>query len=329
MTRPPAADPDGRVDAGRVTTRRLPAGVALRPATVRDAAEAPRIISVALNDLYARQGRPAAEEHADCAAVYGHLAGDDATSFWVAEAAKSVVGFSVGVRRSDLWFLSALFVLSDWQGRGLGQALLERAQDNRSPDGVAAVLSSAYNELSNRLYARRGMAPLLPVLQMTGALPLRGALALPAGLRLTRLTGARRCLDALRAIDEAVLGIDRSSDHRWLLGEEARDGWLAERRGRAAAYAYLGGDGTEGSAVVGPAAALRAPDIVAVVAFALGELAATGVTEGGVMVAGANLAVQRLLWEAGFQFHGATALLGATRPFGRLDRYVFAGNALM
>ncbi len=309
--------------------RRLPADVALRPATARDAAGVPRIISVALSDLYARQGRPAPEEHADCPAVYAHLAADGATSFWVAESAEGVVGFSVGLRRSDLWFLGGLFVLPAWQGRGVGQALLERAEGSRSPDGVAAVLSSAYNELSNRLYARRGMVPLLPVLQMNGALPLRGAPGLPAGLRAVRLSGAERELGALRDIDAAVLGIDRSVDHRWLVGEEGRDGWLFERRGRPAAYAYLGGDGTEGSAVVGPAAALRAADVAAVVAFALAELAASGASEGGVMVPGANLAVQRLLWEAGFQFHGATALLGATRPFGRLDRYVFAGNALM
>ncbi len=123
-----------------------------------------------------------------------------------------------------------------------------------------------------------------------------------------------------------------STDRSIIAGCSAGPGAAAgsfHRRGRPAAYAYLGGDGTEGSAVVGPAAALRGPDIAAVVAFALAELAATGVSEGGVMVPGANLAVQRLLWEAGFQFHGATALLGATRPFGRLDRYVFAGNALM
>jgi GNAT superfamily N-acetyltransferase len=301
----------------------------LRRATGRDAAAVSRIIPAALNDLYARQGRAALEERDAWYPVFGHLAGDDATSSWVAEAAEGIVGFSVGVRRSDLWFLGALFVLPVWQGHGLGQALLERAEDNRLPGGLAAVLSSASNELSNRLYARRGMLPLLAVLPMIGALPLRGAPGLPPGLHAARLTGSERELSALRDIDAAVLGIDRSVDHRWLLGEAGRSGWSFRRRGRPTAYAYLGGDGTEGDAVVGPAAALRGPDIAAVVAFALAELAATGVTEGGVMVPGANLTVQRLLWDAGFQFHGATALLGATRPFGRLDRYVFAGNTLM
>lgn len=303
-------------------------GVSLRPATPRDAPAASRVVWVALRDLYARQGRAAPDEHPH-AAVYDHLAADGLSSFWVAEAPEGVVGFAVGLRRSDVWFLAGLFVTPAWQGRGVGQALLERAEAARPGDGVAAVLSSASNELSNRLYARRGMLPLLPVLQMAGSLPLQDAPGLPSGLRARALTGARHDLDALRVVDGTVLGMDRSVDHRWLLGEERRDGWLFERRGRPAAYAYLGGDGTEGGAVVGPAAALRGGDITGVVAFALAELAATGETAGGVMVPGANLAVQRLLWDAGFQFHGAAGLFGATRPFGRLDHYIFAGNALM
>lgn len=306
--------------------RPVPAGVTLRPATARDAPAASRAVALALGDLFARQGREAPEPHPHDA-VYRHLAGDGVSSFWVAEAAQGVVGFSVGMRRSGLWFLGGLFVLPEWQGRGLGQALLERAEDSRPTDGVAAVLSSAYNELSNRLYARRGMAPLLPALPMTGPVPLRDAPDLPSALHARSLSGERD-LGALLDIDDRVLGIDRSLDHRWLRSE-ARSGWLFERRGRPAAYAYLGGDGTEGGAVVGPAAALRPSDIAPVVAFALGRLAATGAASGGVMVPGCNLAVQRMLWDGGFQFHGATGLLGATRPFGRLDRYVFAGNALM
>ena len=307
--------------------RPVPAGVTLRPATAGDAPAASRTLTLALDDLYERQRRAAPDAHPH-EVVYAHLAGDGATSFWVAETAQGVVGFSVGMRRSGLWFLGGLFVLPEWQGRGLGQALLERAEESRSADGVAAVLSSASNELSNRLYARRGMVPLLPVLQMTGALSLRGEPGLPSGLHAGRLTGGERDLGALREIDEKVLGVDRSVDHRWLLGG-ARSGWLFERGGRPAAYAYLGGDGTEGAAVVGPAAALRGSDIAPVVAFALARLAATGAPQGGVMVPGSALTVQRMLWAADFRFHGATALLGATRPFGRFDRYVFAGNALM
>jgi hypothetical protein len=47
------------------------------------------------------------------------------------------------------------------------------------------------------------------------------------------------------------------------------------------------------------------------------------------MLPGANLALQRFLWSAGFVMDGTAELLGASQPFGRFDRYVFFGDALM
>ena len=40
---------------------------------------------------------------------------------------------------------------------------------------MAAVMSSAANPVSNGLYARRGMYPLMPVLYLNGRLPARNA----------------------------------------------------------------------------------------------------------------------------------------------------------
>ena len=42
-----------------------------------------------------------------------------------------------------------------------------------------------------------------------------------------------------------------------------------------------------------------------------------------------NLSAQRLLWRSGFSFEGATGLFGCSQPFGRFDRYLLAGDALM
>jgi len=305
-----------------------PGEVALRAATETDVASAARIVPAALNNLYAGQGRALLHDPGDEAApVLSHLLGYDAARFWVAEAAEGVVGFSVGMHRGDLWFLAGLFVLPGWQRRGLGHALLERVMAGYpGPEGVAAVLSSAFNEVSNRLYARRGMLPMLPVLSLAGPLPLKDEPALARGLIASPLSSGD--LAALRDVDAAVLGFDRTVDHEWLL-EAGRSGWLFSRRGRPAAYAYLGGDGTEGAAVVGPAAATLSEDLAGVVAYALNRLAASGAHEAGAMVPGANVAVQRMLWDADFMFRGATGLLGASRPLAGLDRYVFFGNALM
>jgi GNAT superfamily N-acetyltransferase len=314
---------------GRASVIGKSAAVALRLATKADVATAARIVPAALNDLYSRQSRALLDDSGDGAApVLGHLLRHDAARFWVAEAAEGVVGFSVGMHRGDLWFLAGLFVLPGWQGRGLGHALLERAMAGcPGPEGVAAVLSSAANEVSNRLYARRGMRPMLPVLSLVGPLPLKDEPALAQGLIASPLSSGD--LAALRDVDSALLGFDRTVDHAWLLGEAGRVGWLFSRQRRPVAYAYVGGDGTEGETVIGPAAADRVEDMAGVVAYALAQLAAAGFHEGSVMVSGANVVVQRMLWDAGFMFHGATGLLGASRPLAGLDRYVFFGNALM
>jgi len=58
-------------------------------------------------------------------------------------------------------------------------------------------------------------------------------------------------------------------------------------------------------------------------------LAARGRKEAVLMVPGVNLEAQRLLWQAGFALDGPAGLLCASRPFGRFDRYVLAGDCLM
>ena len=74
---------------------------------------------------------------------------------------------------------------------------------------------------------------------------------------------------------------------------------------------------------------LRAADQAAVLRLALSELAHRGPTAATVAVPGPNVAAQRLLWQAGFSFAGATGLLCSSRPFGRFDRYLLAGDCLM
>ena len=238
----------------------------------------------------------------------------------------------------------------EWQGKGVGRHLFELAMDGLpAAGGIAALTSSAANPISNGLYARHG------IYQLHALLYLSGPLAAFAGARPTdcrclargRRAGCRRAhhrrrpggldaepldaghLDELRAIDEAVLGVDRTLEHRWFLSRAENPGWLFRRRERAIGYAYLGGDGTEGAGALGPIATLRSQDQPAVLRFALAELAARDVAQAMVTLAGPNIAAQRLLWSAGFAFTGATGLLCTSRPFGRFDRYLLAGDCLL
>ena len=301
-----------------------------------DAEAASDILTVALSDLAVRQGRPPFAAPADHAApALRHVLETDGGRFWVAVADGRPVAFGSawerGGERGRLGYCSGLFVAPEWQGKGVGRHLFELAMDGLpAAGGVAALTSSAANPISNGLYARHGVFPLHALLYLTGPLASfasRGRSADGGKLAAEPLTGGH--LDELRAIDEAVLGLDRTLEHRWFLGRAANAGWLVRRRARAIGYVYLGGDGTEGAGALGPIATLRPQDQPAVLRFALVELAARGVVQTTVAVPGPNMAAQRVLWEAGFTFHGATGLLCASRPFGRFDRYLLAGDCLL
>jgi GNAT superfamily N-acetyltransferase len=290
-----------------------------------------RIIAAALDDLAAKQGRPpfsAPDDHA--APTLRHVMETDGERFTLAYDGERPVGFGAGLVRGAFSYCAGLFVLPEWQGRGLGRRLFETALDGLPvAGGVTALTSSAANPTSNGLYARHGIYPRHALLVLSG--PVAALVRSPAShaSRLDAEPLAPAHLAELRAIDEAVLGFDRTPDHLWFLSRPDHPGWLLRRRGRAVAYAYLGGDHTEGAGSVGPIATLRPGDQAAALRVVAAELVARGQEQATVVVPGPNLAAQRLLWGAGFAFEGATGLLCASRPFARFDRYVLAGDSIM
>ncbi len=314
-----------------------------RTAREHEADAASQIVTAALDDLAARLHLPplqVPEEHA--APVLRHLIKTDGARFWVALDGPRPVAFGSGWVRGPLSYCGGLFVLPEWQGRGVGRRLFELAlADLPAAGGMCALTSNAANPISNRLYARHAIYPMFALLTMTGPLdalaiqPSGSSAAAPRarsrqsprnGLQAEPLADTH--LEALKAIDAAVLGIDRTVDHRWYLGAAGR-GWLFRRGQRLAGYAYLGGDRTQGAGAIGPVAAVRAHDQTAMLRLALAELASRGAQRATVIVPGPNVTAQRLLWDAGFSFSGASGLLCMSRPFGRFDRYLVSGEALM
>lgn len=303
------------------------APLAYRRAVPADVPDVAAIIKRALDDLAVQQGQPLSSPGGDpMAPALAHVLDVSPERFWVAEAEGSVVGFGAGFLRGHVCYLAGLFVLPEWQGRGVGRELLRRAMAGHDdPRILPAVGSSGANVISNRMYARHDMFPLWPSLSLSGRVPESLREVGLGTLRATPLTSAD--FDEMRELDLYVTGIDRTVDHAWLLDAVARQGWALRRDGRLAGYAYLGGDGTVSADHVGPVATWRSADIAAALALAL--LARGAGERATVDVPGPNLVAQRLLWRAGFRMSGPVGLLGAARPFGRLDRYVFAGNVLL
>lgn len=79
----------------------------------------------------------------------------DNATFWVWEEAGAVQGFSVADPRDGTIF--GLFIHPDYEGRGLGRALLPRAcEDLRAAGFAAAMLTTGPGTRAERFYRENG-----------------------------------------------------------------------------------------------------------------------------------------------------------------------------
>jgi GNAT superfamily N-acetyltransferase len=93
-----------------------------------------------------------------------------------------LAGFSAALARGDTWFLSALFVLPDYQGRRVGRELLDRswAGDYRR----RMTITDSIQPVSTGIYARRGLIPTTPILSLSG-LPISESSSPPRALAIS------------------------------------------------------------------------------------------------------------------------------------------------
>ena len=305
------------------------AAYTFRPLVAADDDAAFAVFREALNDYLGPAGQALVPPENDQTAAFLHVLRHDAPRCWGAEAGGELVAWGAALQRGTWWFLSDLFVLPAAQGKGVGGELLRRCTDAGCGPEVRATVTDTLQPISNTLYARRGMLPREALLGFTGAPRvsdgLRGALREgepPApGLEPEPLTPSS--VPDVVALDAGVTGIERAVDHAFYLGEDGRRGWLFRRAGRPAGYVMHRPNGR-----IGPLACLDAADVAPVLRHALVQLAAQGFERVTVRVPGPCAEAQRVLWDAGFVPDDTPGLLLASRPFGRLDRYLPASYGL-
>ena len=207
------------------------------------------VLAAAEGGLRERHGFPWTPPPFDAfAAAHRHILASERT--FVAEADGEVVAFSAALVRDSTWFLADLFVRPDVQAGGTGTRLLELAWGD-GPDR-RVTLADAIQPVSNALYARRGLVPTTPVLELGGR---------PHGGPTAELEAAEPTPDALAELDAAAYGFDRAPDHAfWAHGAARSTVWT--RRGEPVAYTYVSARGRIGPLAgrdgAGAAAALRA-----------------------------------------------------------------------
>jgi GNAT superfamily N-acetyltransferase len=304
----------------------------------------------AVDDYQARLNQPPMpEETGPLRRHLVHMLATDPDRFWVAEMDRTqgerhepwLVGFAMATVRDGLWYLAMLFVLPAVQGRGIGAALLDRAQAGRdAPAGGPAVpgpdnafdsrihtwgmATDTAQPISNGLYARRGMVPRLPIWRLAGE-PIRwNALpALPSSLEAVAFDaiaangheGPRRLANVVDEIDREVIGITHQVDHEFLR-RDGRAGFLVrEREGRVLGYAYGSTTGR-----MGPVAALDPELLPSLLGVAIRQTPILGTV--GVWVPGSADSAIRALLDAGLHFDRFPGLVCWSRPEMPFARYL-------
>jgi GNAT superfamily N-acetyltransferase len=141
--------------------------VELRPATAGDFEAMHAALVAAEGALRERHAFPWTPPPLDTfARVHAHLLRWDPDRQHVAEADGRVAGFAAAFVRDDTWFLSDLFVEPELQGRGIGSRLLDLAW-GEGPER-RMTLADAIQPVSNAMYARRGLVPTTPVVELGG-----------------------------------------------------------------------------------------------------------------------------------------------------------------
>lgn len=168
------------------------------------------------------------------AAPLRHLLAEDGERSIVALDGERLAGFSAALVRGDTWFLSALFVSPEYQGRRVGRELLDRvwAGDYRR----RMTISDSIQPVSTGMYAGRGLVPTTPILTLSGT----ATCDLPDGLEAIAPEPA-----ALATLDRYAYGFERAADHRFWR-EQAADASLWLLAGEPIGYAYVDRQGLIG-----------------------------------------------------------------------------------
>lgn len=302
-----------------------------RPVRVDEIETCAGIWRTAINDYIVRLGQDEVPpEMNPVIRLFTHLQSTDPERFIVASrpdetGAEEIVSFAVAISRERLWYLSMLFVLPELQGAGIGRRLLARVLPD--DDGIVrATATDSAQPISNALYATYGIAPRMPLLNLSG-LPDRPEAfgRLPSGIVAVAFEaiadgppggpGHARLAAAVDGLDRELLGAAHPMDHGFLRQEQRR-GWLYHGPdGLPIGYGYAGEAGR-----LGPVA-VRDEMLVAPI---LGHLTSAVVPRGAFAswIGGAADRALVAMLGAGFRLDQFPVLLCWDRPFADFSRYL-------
>ncbi len=333
-----------------------------RPILPEDVDACLDVFYTSMEELHVRLSQPNSPRNpAPLRRLLEHLVWTDPATAWLAHVDEGVVGFGIAHRREDHWFLAFLFVLPDWQARGVGRALLERCLPTE-PERSSVRLSvcvEAIQPVSTGLYTLYGMAPRVPIYVLVGTprpgvlpaldpriavvpvgRPLVGAVPVQsdnafrgepdsaagreskgAPAPIQDVTDAE--LQQAGSVDRALMGYERPQEHRlWLETERRGFIYVAAETGATLGYGYV-----QESGRIGPVGVLDPHLMPGVLGHLIGEAAPVGPWQ--VIVPGPATTALVPLLRAGLRFDEYPAIYSASWAGPRFDRYLPMNFALL
>jgi ribosomal protein S18 acetylase RimI-like enzyme len=299
-----------------------------RLARIGDLQEVADVYRLSLADVYRRHGfEDQLTVPRGINPFYAFVLREEPEGFFVAEEAGRIVGATFSWVRGTFWFLSHLFIMPEYQGRGIGKELLERSLEYSAKSGATtrSVITMAFNPSSVSLYIRNGMYPVQDIFLMNsferpekekdtawGGGELSWEIAGPAAWR----------SEELNNIDTEVLGMNRPSHHRFFIEDQQARCLIFRSSGRAVAYAYIWRDGH-----IGPVAAVRDAPCETVIRTTIG-LTWKYCSSISMMVPGSNRIALETAFSADFSVSLPYIML-SSQPFGAWDRYLALSPGMM
>jgi hypothetical protein len=287
-----------------------------RRATAEDLGVADALVVKSINDLTERHGFGSMA--APSAPYFQSFSlKDDPDGLWVAEEGDRMVGFAFSWSCGDLWFLAQLFVSPDHQGHRIGHELIGRTLEHAQGRGAKthALITFAFNRVSQALYIRHGMLPQCPLYFVN--IPREALLGRVPGARLRHepLRENASILNDLARIDLKALGVSREKHHRYLMNSGSMQGVLFFQGDSPVAYAYLSPEGH-----IGPLAAAQPDALDGAFATALDLAAGTSAARISAFIPGTSPALSTAI-NLGMQIT-FPMLLMSSRSFGDWRQYL-------
>jgi ribosomal protein S18 acetylase RimI-like enzyme len=295
-----------------------------RPAREQDLERAQELVVRSINDLTERHGFGSVAA-ARPTLFQSFSMKDDPDGLWVAEDAGEIRGFVVSWACGDLWFLAELFVSPDHQGRGIGNELLKRASEHARKSGATtrALITFAFNTVSQGLYIRHGMFPRLPISNFSATHDDLMKRLPDALLSYAPIEDDPSYLRCVTRIDEEVLGVSREKHHRHLIEESGLKGVIFSAGNENIGYAYISPSGH-----IGPLGVVQPKLLGAAFETALHLAAKSGSSQISAFLPGTSEMALKIAAERGMRMTLPMVLV-STRDLGNWAQYLPRNPGLM